>query len=91
MTLITLPAGPLLELVCVAAQKQLTAAWLTLAAILIAQMNPPALLVSLKSGPTPEAEAIARAALAVLLQASLSTLGQVGAMAGVGHSPIFGP
>jgi len=45
-------------------------------------MNPPALLVSLKSGPTPEAEAVVRGALAVLLQASLGALGQVGAMEG---------
>ncbi|RDB17659.1 Importin-13 [Hypsizygus marmoreus] len=83
-TLITLPAGPLLELVCLASQRQLTAIWLSLAAILISQLNPPPPIsissVSVKVGPTPEAEAIVGSALPVLLQCSLNALGVPGAM-----------
>ncbi|KAJ3868242.1 armadillo-type protein [Lentinula novae-zelandiae] len=40
-TLITLPAPPLLEIVCFALQRQPTASWLTLAGILINQLSPP--------------------------------------------------
>ncbi|CAA7262307.1 unnamed protein product [Cyclocybe aegerita] len=80
ITLISLPAGPLLELVCVAAQRQLTAAWLSLAAILIAQLNPPVFSLNLKSGPTPEAEMTVQRLLPVLMQCSLTMLGVGGAM-----------
>jgi hypothetical protein len=44
-----------LEIVCFAAQRQLTAVWLSLASILIAQLNPPVFSLNMKSGPTPEA------------------------------------
>ncbi|KAF5376630.1 hypothetical protein D9615_007856 [Tricholomella constricta] len=83
-TLISLPAGPLLELVCIASRRQLTAAWLSLAAILIAQLNPPPpVLLSgphVKTGPTPEAEAIVASALPILLECALGTMAITGAM-----------
>ncbi|KAK0477030.1 armadillo-type protein [Armillaria novae-zelandiae] len=40
-TIISLPPAPLLSLVCMAAERQLTASWLALATMLFAQMNPP--------------------------------------------------
>ncbi|KAG6844170.1 hypothetical protein H0H87_009289 [Tephrocybe sp. NHM501043] len=83
-TLISLSAGPLLGLVCLAAQRQLTAAWLSLAAILIAQLNPPPLLLSsgacVKTGPTPEAVSIVGTALPMLLEYSLNAMSPPGAM-----------
>jgi len=79
-TLMSLPAGPLLDLVCLAAQRHLTAAWLTLASILIAQLNPPSFLSTIKSGPTAEAQAIVSNTLPILLQTSLRSLAQPGAM-----------
>ncbi|PPQ95113.1 hypothetical protein CVT25_011656 [Psilocybe cyanescens] len=80
ITVISLPAGPLLELVCLAAQRQLTAAWLSLAHILVAQLNPPIYSLNLKSGPTTEAEIIVQRLLPVLLQSGLTRLGAEGAM-----------
>ncbi|KAF8147686.1 armadillo-type protein [Crassisporium funariophilum] len=80
ITLISLPAGPLLELVCVAAQRQLTAAWLSLAAILIAQLNPPVYSLNLKSGPTPEADMCVQRLLPILLQCGLGALSVDAAM-----------
>ncbi|PFH48182.1 hypothetical protein AMATHDRAFT_66058 [Amanita thiersii Skay4041] len=81
VTLISLPAGPLLELVCFAAQRHLTAAWLTLAAILISQLNPPSLLLNVpRRRPSPEAHGVVMAALPVLLQCSLNKLAQPGEM-----------
>ncbi|KAF5347245.1 hypothetical protein D9756_009920 [Leucocoprinus leucothites] len=80
ITLISLPAGPLLELVCMAIQRQATAAWISLATILIAQLNPPVFALSLKPGPKPEAEAVVRDALPVLLRAGLGMMGMHGAM-----------
>ncbi|KAF4611624.1 hypothetical protein D9613_003989 [Agrocybe pediades] len=71
LTLISLPAGPLLELVCLAAQRQLTATWLSLAHILIAQLNPPVYSLALKSGPTPEAEMTIERLLPVILQTDI--------------------
>lgn len=83
ITVISLPAGPLLELVCLAAQRQLTAAWLSLAHILVAQLNPPIYSLNLKSGPTTEAEIIVQRLLPVLLQSGLTRLGAEGAMESV--------
>ena len=79
-TLISLPAGPLLELVCLAAQRQLTAAWLSLAAILFAQLNPPVFSLDKKSGPTREAQMYVERLLPVLLQCGLGSLSMDGAM-----------
>lgn len=80
-TLISLPAGPLLELVCLASQWQLTATWLSLAAILIAQLNPPMLESKQdRTGPTREAQRIVCSALPVLLECSLNAMGVPGGM-----------
>jgi hypothetical protein len=86
MTLISLPAGPLLELVCLASQRQLTAVWLSLAAILIAQLNPPPPILESnqhKTGPSREAHAIVSSVLPVLLECSLNVMGVPGAMPSV--------
>ncbi|KAG6908732.1 hypothetical protein DXG01_003577 [Tephrocybe rancida] len=84
-TIITLSAGPLLGLVCLASQRQLTAAWLSLAAILIAQLNPPPSLLlyngaAIRNGPTPEAVTIVGTALPMLLEYSLNAMSPPGAM-----------
>ncbi|KAG5635745.1 hypothetical protein H0H81_010228 [Sphagnurus paluster] len=77
-TLISLQAGPLLELVCIASRRQLTAAWLSLAAILIAQLNPPPPILlngsASKTGPTPEAVALVASALPILLECALGMM-----------------
>lgn len=89
ITLITLPAGPLLEQVCLAAQRQLTAVWLTLAGMLIVQLAKPKLdLSTLKMVRNDEAQNILSHILPSLLQTSLSTLGQPGAMETVSASTI---
>lgn len=84
-TLISLPAGPLLELVCFASQQNLTGVWLSLARMLIVQLDPPSPLIlsSLKSVPNAEAESIVGSAFPMLLQTSLGFLGQPGAMSEV--------
>lgn len=85
-TVISLPAGPLLELVCLAAQRQLTAAWLSLAHILIAQLNPPIYSLNLKNGPSTEAEMVIQRLLPILLETTLTRLGAEGAMESVRFS-----
>ncbi|TFK73053.1 ARM repeat-containing protein [Pluteus cervinus] len=82
ITLISLGGGPMIELVCLAVQRQLTATWLSLFAILTAQLNPPPAFInlSIKLGPSPEAEAIMRSALPLVLQCALGVLAQPGAM-----------
>ncbi|CAL1698588.1 unnamed protein product [Somion occarium] len=81
VTLLTLPPGPLLELICIASQRQLTAVWFNLAQMLVTQLNPPSLLPTLfKPIPTAEAHAIVLNALAALLQATLSFFSQPGTM-----------
>jgi hypothetical protein len=83
-TLLSLLPGPLLELVCHAAKKQLTAVWLSLASMLIVQLDPPSLLPPIvKPGPNSEAEETVLRALPSLLEAGLSLLGQPGAMESV--------
>lgn len=80
-TLISLPPGPLLELVCVASQRQLTAVWLSLASMLFPQLDPPPpIATSLVSTPSPENWAIVMSVLPALIQISLTFLGQPGAM-----------
>jgi len=84
ITLISLPAGPLLEIVCFATLRQLTAMWLSLASILIAQLNPPVLsLNAVKSGPTGEAVEVVRRLLPVLMECGMEVLGGEGYMEGV--------
>lgn len=85
ITLLSLPAGPLLEQVCLASQRQLTAVWLTLAAMLIVQLAKPSLDIStLTFIPNTEAQGVLSNALPVLLEASLNNLSQPGAMEAVG-------
>ncbi|KAJ6620516.1 hypothetical protein B0H10DRAFT_2216020 [Mycena sp. CBHHK59/15] len=52
------------------------AVWLTLATILVAQLNPPSFLLTLKTGPTPDAAA----ALAEIAHATLAAPGAPGGM-----------
>ncbi|KAF9228193.1 ARM repeat-containing protein [Gyrodon lividus] len=82
ITLLSLPAGPLLELICIASQSQLTAVWLSLATMLIIQLDPPTMFntSTLKSPPNIEGMSVLSNVLPVLLQTSLSILGQQGAM-----------
>lgn len=87
-TLLTLPAGPLLQLVCLAAQRQLTAAWLSLAAILIAQLGPSPFALTLDlsvsaRGATEEARGIIEGVLPTLVGCALGVLGVHGAMESV--------
>jgi len=92
ITLVTLPAGPLLERVCLAAQRQLTAVWLTLAGMLIVQLAKPTLdLDTLKLVQNPEAQGVLSHALPILLDASLNTLAQPGSMEAVGKIVFFFP
>ncbi|KAI0937932.1 hypothetical protein AcW1_002387 [Taiwanofungus camphoratus] len=80
-TLISLPPDPLLELVCMASQRQLTAVWLSLATMLVVQLDPPALVpTTFKPIPSREAQAVVLNVLVVLLQVSLNSLSQPGAM-----------
>ncbi|KAJ7855598.1 hypothetical protein B0H14DRAFT_3865185 [Mycena olivaceomarginata] len=59
----------------------LNGVWLALAAILIAQLNPPPLILSsLKTGPSEEAEACVRQAVGALVTATLGVLGAPGGM-----------
>jgi hypothetical protein len=89
ITMLSLPAGPVLELVCSAAQRHLTSIWLSLASMLIIQLDPPSILSStLKAGPSTQAEAIVSNVLPVLLQASLTFLSQPGSMESVGPPPV---
>jgi hypothetical protein len=82
-TLLSLPPSPLLELVCGAAQRQLTAVWLALANMLIIQLNPTSLTAPLRGVPSQEVLAIVREVVSVLLQATLTTLSIEGAMEAV--------
>lgn len=88
ITMISLDAGPLLELICVAAQKQLTATWLSLAAILIAQLNPPSYSLLTKAKPMSGAKMVVANVLPVFLQCGLAALAVPGAMEAV-RGPIF--
>ncbi|KAF8498083.1 ARM repeat-containing protein [Russula emetica] len=78
-TLLSLPPAPLLELVCGAAQRQLTAVWIALANMLIIQLNPTSLTAPLRAVPSQEVLAIVREVVSVLLQATLATLSMTGA------------
>jgi len=61
----------------------MTAAWLSLASILIAQLNPPVFSLTLRSGPTPEAEMTVKTMMPVLLQCGLTFLAVQGGMENV--------
>ncbi|EJD43963.1 ARM repeat-containing protein [Auricularia subglabra TFB-10046 SS5] len=72
-TLLTLSPMPLLQLVAVAANRQLTAVWLGLAGMLIVQLNPP-IASTLKPVPTAEARAFVVSVLPALLEPALASL-----------------
>ncbi|KAG1808060.1 armadillo-type protein [Suillus subaureus] len=82
ITLLSLPAAPIFEIICLACQRQLTAVWLSLATMLVIQLDPPVLFSTstLKPTPSPEALGVISTLLPVLLEASLGVLGQPGAM-----------
>ncbi|KAG1733765.1 armadillo-type protein [Suillus occidentalis] len=82
ITLLSLPAAPIFEIICLACQRQLTAVWLSLANMLVIQLDPPTLFSAstLKSTPSPEALGAISTLLPILLEASLGVLGQPGAM-----------
>ncbi|KAG1884709.1 armadillo-type protein [Suillus subluteus] len=82
ITLLSLPAAPIFEIICLGCQRQLTAVLLSLATMLVIQLDPPALFSTstLKSTPSPEALGVISTLLPVLLEASLGVLGQPGAM-----------
>jgi len=90
MTLISMPSGPLLKIVCLAAQKQLTGAWLSLISMLVIQLDPPSLLPPRFKITNEEAQMVISQILPGLLQDSLIFLGQPGLMEDVSHrmSPI---
>ncbi len=87
-TLLSLPPAPLLELVCGAAQRQLTAVWLALATMLIIQLNPTSLTAPLRVVSSQEVLAIVRGVVNVLLQATLTALSVEGAMEAVRQHPL---
>ena len=84
-TLISLPSGPLLKIVCLAAQKQLTGAWLSLISMLVIQLDPPSLLPPRFKTNNEGAQVVVSQILPGLLQASLTFLGQPGVMEEVSY------
>ncbi|CAK5270766.1 unnamed protein product [Mycena citricolor] len=71
VTLLTLPGPPVLRLVVSVAEQQLSASWLSLAAGLVAAMNPPPAILAARTQPNAEAEECVTAALGVLARAGL--------------------
>lgn len=71
MTLISLPPGPLLSLVCGAIQRGPNGVWLPLASKFINQLDPPSLLTSKDSIPPSEAKRIVLEALPRIIDPSL--------------------
>ncbi|KAL0062877.1 hypothetical protein AAF712_010197 [Marasmius tenuissimus] len=91
MTLISLPAPPLLEIVCYAMQRQVTASWLSVAGILITQLSPPppmplqdqvkeAARAKERAAQEEQAKAVVSNVLPIILSTSLATLGTPGGM-----------
>ncbi|KAG8982393.1 hypothetical protein FRB93_008149 [Tulasnella sp. JGI-2019a] len=82
-TLLSLPPGPVLELICVAAQRQVTAVWLSLAQMLTQQLNP-LTLSTIRILPNDlavkDAQNITAKAATVLVESSLRVLSAPGAM-----------
>ena len=74
-----------------ASQKQLTATWLSLAAILIAQLNPPSYSVLVKAQPNKDSEILVANVLPILLQCGLTALSVPGAMEAVSSLSSFLP
>ncbi|PCH43249.1 ARM repeat-containing protein [Wolfiporia cocos MD-104 SS10] len=81
ITLLSLPPVPLLELICLAAQRQLTAVWLSLATMLAIQLDPPSLIPTIfKAIPSDETRAVVLNVLLILVQTTLNAMSQSGAM-----------
>lgn len=85
MTLVSLPSGPLLKIVCLAARKQLTGAWLSLVSMLVIQLDPPSLLPPRFKTTNEEAQMAISQILPGLLEDSLVFLGRPGVMEDVGR------
>ena len=86
VTLLSLTPGPLLDIVCIAAQRQLTSVWLSLGQMLIIQLDPPSLLpTTFKSVPSSEARPVVLHIVGILLQTSLRLFGQPGMMINVSN------
>lgn len=85
MTLLSLPPEPLLQLVCVALERQPTAVWLSLAAKLIHQLDPPS-LSSLLAIPTEVAKKAVLSALTIILETCLRFFQTEGTMEAVSNS-----
>ncbi|EJD04736.1 ARM repeat-containing protein [Fomitiporia mediterranea MF3/22] len=79
MTLLSLPPAPLLQIVCGAMQRHPNAVWLSLAAMLIHQLDPPS-LTSLLAVPSSEAKETVLTALPIILDSCLRYLQPDGAM-----------
>ncbi|KAF9269125.1 ARM repeat-containing protein [Marasmius fiardii PR-910] len=91
MTLISLPASPLLEIVCFALQRQVTASWLSVAGILITQLSPPPpmplsdkkkeeMRAKERAAQEEQTKAVVAGVLPVILSTSLAILGSLGGM-----------
>ena len=81
-TLLSLPAAPIFETIYIVCRRQLTAVWLSLASMLVIQLDPPTLCSAstLKCGPSFEALGVLSTLLLILLEVSLGVLRQPGAM-----------
>ncbi|KAI5120002.1 hypothetical protein M0805_008463 [Coniferiporia weirii] len=79
MTLLSLPPAPLLAIVCNTMQRHPNAVWLSLATMLIHQLDPPS-LTSLLAVPSEEAKRTVLSALPLILDVCLRFLQQEGAM-----------
>lgn len=72
-TLLSLPPAPLLELTCIAADRQLTAVWLNLAARLVVQLEPSS-FISLKTEPEDMTRQLVTQAAQSIIVSSLRVL-----------------
>lgn len=81
ITIMSLPPAPLLEVICMASQRHVTAVWMSLASMLVVQLDPPALLpTTFKPIPSDEGRGVVLNALVVLLGSTLTSLDKPGAM-----------
>jgi hypothetical protein len=81
-TLLSLEPATLLELACAAANRQLTAVWISLSEILIFLLDPPPIL-TLKSSPGETERSLVAEAAQSLIHSSLRDLSQPGVMESV--------
>lgn len=79
VTLISIPPAPLLELVCLAADRQLTAVWLTLVSRLVVQLEPPS-FISLKTEPGGDTRQLVDQAATSIIVSSMRVLRTPGVM-----------